>query len=85
MVYEYGSIYHMQTHTDLQKITVNLPKKDLLAAQAVTGKGITETLRQALESLARRKVYDDLLSLRGTYKPGITYEEMKYDVDDIRY
>lgn len=36
----------------MRKITVSVSKKDLAEAQALTGKGVTETVRECLELLA---------------------------------
>ena len=69
----------MHNHTETQKITANLPKATLKAAQEYTGLGITETLKIALEDLKRKKAYQDLLALRGKVKFGLTWQEMKED------
>ena len=50
---------------EMRKITALLPVELLAEAQACTGAGVTETLRQALERLALAKVYDDVLALEG--------------------
>ena len=79
MVTTYGIIRHMETHTETQKVTVNLPKKDLRAAQDYTGLGITETLRLGIEELKRKKAYQDLLNLRGKIKFSLSLDELRYD------
>ncbi|MBV8593576.1 MAG: hypothetical protein JOZ27_04645 [Caulobacteraceae bacterium] len=49
----------------MRKITAWLPARLVADAQACTGEGVTETLKQALEKLALAKVYDDVLALEG--------------------
>lgn len=51
--------------TETQKVTMHLPKKLLAKAQHNTGKGITETVRQGLEGLAKADVYEELMAMRG--------------------
>jgi hypothetical protein len=51
--------------TEMRKITAFVPAGLLKSAQAYTGAGVTETLRQALEGLAYRRFYEGLRSLRG--------------------
>ena len=50
-----------------QKITATLPKELLHNVQAMTGLGITETLKEALEQYARTKVYENLRQCRGKF------------------
>ena len=50
-----------------QKITAILPRELLHNIQAITGLGITETLKEALEQYARTKAYENLLKCRGKY------------------
>ena len=54
--------------TKLRKITVEVPSGHLLLAQSYTGEGVTETVRVALEELARRKATEELLKLKGKVK-----------------
>lgn len=65
----------------LRKITVNLPATLLDDNMRRTGKGLTETLREALEAQARTVAWDDLLALRGKVKFGATWQELagKYE------
>ena len=67
----------MQQQT--QKVTAHLPSDLLHEAQAVTGKGITETLKIALTQLARTKAYEDLRKMRGKVKFSIDIEELRKD------
>lgn len=70
----------MQLNTfDQQKITATLPKPLLEAAQQVTGKGITETLRQGLEHITRKQSYATLLAFQGKYQASTTLDELRQD------
>ena len=60
-----------------RRVTVNLPGELLKAAQQVTGKGITETLIEALKLLAQRRAYAKALALRGKL-------DLKIDLDVSR-
>ena len=51
--------------TALRKITVHLPAELIDGAQAATGAGITETVRQGLEKLRREQFYRRMEALRG--------------------
>lgn len=50
---------------DVQKITVNLPVSALERARRITGKGITATVLEGLEEIARRERRVALASLKG--------------------
>jgi hypothetical protein len=65
----------------VRKITAHLPADLLDRAQEATGKGVTETLRIALQQLAVAKVYDELRALRGKVDLGIDYKQLKEDRD----
>lgn len=71
----------MQSH-HTQKITAHIPVELLHEAQAVTGKGITETLKIALIQLARSNAYDDLRKMRGKIKFSINLEDLRKDRDE---
>lgn len=64
---------------DIQKITANLPAGLLKSAMEITGLGITETLREGLEEIERRKVGREFAALRGKVKVAQTWEELKAD------
>ena len=64
--------------TEMRKITAFVPTEALAAAQAYTGEGVTETLRIALERLARESFYEKLKALKGKVK----FED--FDLDDLR-
>lgn len=48
-----------------QKVTMNLPAELLAEAQAVTGEGITETVKRGLELVRRSGSLDKARALRG--------------------
>lgn len=52
----------------MRKITVEVPESDLEGAQALTGLGVTETVRAGLKTLASLKAQQGLRELRGTHK-----------------
>jgi hypothetical protein len=51
--------------SQFQKITVEVPRSLLDAAQEETGKGITQTVTAGLEKLKASRAYRTLLSLEG--------------------
>ena len=55
---------------DTRKITVEVPEDLLASAQAFTGEGVTETVREALELLRQREVQNRARQLRGKIKFG---------------
>lgn len=82
----YGIIYGIlaretwkMLHERTQKITTHIPVNLLHDAQAVTGKGITETVKLALTQLARTHAYDDLRNMRGKIKFSIDLKELRKD------
>jgi hypothetical protein len=62
-----------------QKITAHLPVDLLHEAQSVTGKGITETLKIALQQLARANAYEDLRKMKGKIKFSVDLDELRKD------
>ena len=72
----YGMFCRM---SEMRKITAFVPAKTLASAQAYTGEGVTETLRIALEKLARQSFYDQLRALRGKVKFDIDLAELRED------
>jgi hypothetical protein len=48
-----------------KRVTVNLPAKLLKDAESVTGSGITKTIVEGLELVARRRAVEKILALRG--------------------
>jgi hypothetical protein len=57
--------------TDMRKITVEVPERDLLEAQALTGEGVTETVRAALRKMRGIRAQQEALKLRGKVKFGV--------------
>jgi hypothetical protein len=49
----------------IKRVTVNLPAKLLASARGVSKAGITETLVEGLELIARRRAAERALKLRG--------------------
>jgi hypothetical protein len=64
--------------SEMRKITAFVPADLLASAQAYTGEGVTETLRQALETLAHQAFYDQLRALKGKVK----FDD--FDLDELR-
>lgn len=62
---------------EMRKITVEAPAATLEAAMEFTGAGVSETVRQALEVLARRRALERLRSMRGKL-------DLKIDIDALR-
>lgn len=62
-----------------KKITVEVPEDLLRSAQVQTGKGISETVRRALELLAAAQYYKELREMKGKIKFSKTYDELKLD------
>ena len=62
-----------------KKITVDVPSILLKEAQAQTGKGITETVRQGLQLLAASKAYKELLKFEGKLPKLANWEKLKED------
>jgi hypothetical protein len=62
-----------------QKITVEVPKSLLSAAQEETGKGITQTVTAGLEKLKASRAYKNLLALEGQVDLGIDLDELRED------
>lgn len=65
-----------------RKITAHIPVALLESAQAITGAGVTETVRMALEEMKRHKVYEDFQKLRGTYTFSLDLNELRKDRDE---
>ena len=65
--------------TEMRKITALVPVQLLDAAQACTGEGVTETLRQALQALANKQFGRRLLELRGKVFLDLDLEDLRRD------
>ena len=61
----------------LRNITVIVPARDLEAAQAYTGAGITETVRIALRTFVSTRAQQELLKLRGKIKFSMSAAELR--------
>ncbi len=64
---------------ETRKITVHIPADLLEAAQAETGQGVTETVRQGLELLKRARAYRQLREMRGKFKFDMPADELRGD------
>ena len=64
---------------ETQKVTAHLPVKLLQEAQEVTGRGLTDTLKIALEQLSRAHVYEQLQLMRGKINFSIDVNELRKD------
>ena len=56
---------------EMRKITVEVSADDLAAAQALTGEGVSETVRAALRKLRSIQAQQRALELRGKIKFGV--------------
>jgi hypothetical protein len=65
--------------TKMRKITAFVPAELLDAVQGYTGAGVTETLRIALESLARQQFYARMREMRGKMKFDDGLDELRKD------
>lgn len=63
--------------TEMQKVTVELPKALLQDLKEQTGLGVTALLRKSLEDLAHREAQLEILKMRGSYTPSFTIEELR--------
>jgi hypothetical protein len=64
---------------ELRKITVHVPADDLRLAQELTGEGVTETVRAALQRLAQAQAQKEFRKLRGTFKFSIDLAALRED------
>ncbi len=65
--------------SEMRKITAFVPADTLAAAQAYTGEGVTETLRIALEKLARQSFYERFRALRGKVRFDVDLDTLRED------
>jgi len=61
----------------MKKLTVMVPEDLLRRATQATQAGITPTIRQALQLVAARTVYDEIRALRGKVKFSRTWQELR--------
>ena len=57
---------------EMRKITVEVPEELLASAQAYTGEGVTETVRQGLRKLASIQAQHEARKLRGKVQFSMT-------------
>lgn len=67
---------------DIRKITINLPGGLVDAATGASGKGVTETIREALREYNHRWACRELLALRGKVQFASTWQELRGKDDD---
>ncbi|MCX7115527.1 MAG: hypothetical protein NTW08_06440 [Gammaproteobacteria bacterium] len=65
----------------IQKITACVPKTLLHDAQALTGLGITETIKEGLLQLITAKSYEAVRQFRGKVTVSIDLDELRQDKD----
>jgi hypothetical protein len=63
------------------KITVEVPTDLLRHAQRVSGTGVTDTVRKALERLAKQDWYEQIRALRGKVHFTESLESIREDRD----
>jgi Arc/MetJ-type ribon-helix-helix transcriptional regulator len=66
----------------LKKITVEVSSDALAAAQELTGKGVSETVREALARLAHERASQRLRALRGEVRFALSWQELAGKNDD---
>ena len=66
----------------LRKITVNLPADLLDGAMAQSGKGLTETIRDALEFKRSAAAWERMRQMRGKVDFGATWQQLAGKHDD---
>ena len=71
----------MPAMDEMRKITVQVSGDLLDRAQALTGLGVTETVRAGLLRLATAKAQRDFRKLRGSFKFSIDLDALREDRD----
>ena len=66
---------------EMRKITVEVPADDLAAAQALTGGGVSDTVRAALRKLRAIQAQRELAKLRGKVKFSVDLMALRKDED----
>jgi hypothetical protein len=64
---------------ELRKITIQVDQGDLEKAQELTGAGVTETIRVALQKLLQLHAQHEASKLRGKVKFSMGLDELRYD------
>lgn len=62
---------------ELRRITVQVRERDLELAQELTGEGVTETVRLALQRLVQLGAQQRARKLRGTFQFTIDLDELR--------
>lgn len=64
---------------EMRKITVEIPSDLLDRVQSFTGEGVTETVRAGLKKLDAVRAQQEFRRLRGTYKFGVSLNDLRED------
>ena len=67
---------------ELRKITVNLPAELIDGVMADSDKGLTETIREALETKRSAAAWERLRKLRGSIDFGMSWQDARGKFDD---
>lgn len=67
--------------SEMRKITVEVPDELIASIQADSKKGLTETVREALEMLRQWQVQNQARKLRGKIKFGLDLMKLREDED----
>lgn len=70
-------LYAFLVSEAVKKVTVNLPARRLEQAMKLTGKGITPTIIEGLDEIARRAKRSALRDLRGKIRFELDLEETR--------
>lgn len=62
-----------------KKITTIIPEDLIKSAQKVTGQGITQTIKTALQLLSKKESYKEFKALKGTYKSKLDISRLRED------
>ncbi len=65
----------------MRKITIEVPDELIASVQAEAGKGLTETVREALEMMRQRQVQNRARELRGKIKFSVDLMKLREDED----
>jgi hypothetical protein len=71
--------YTVMKQEALQKITVLLPRDLVKRATQASGQGLTPTIRQGLEAVARAEAFRALRQWRGKVKFSINVDQLRED------
>jgi len=74
-------LWHTSVMTAIRKITVHLPEPLLSTAQRLSGEGVTETLRLALQAYNTAEWHRQFRALRGKVHLDIDIDALREDRD----